>query len=437
MKLLANLDRALASNRGRDLQRAAPDPVEERVELASAIGERYETVNGGLDRISDFLQQLRGLEPVVAEMRGPLMAEYDARRSDYIELMNLRTTHGEVLARGEALSSEVRALDEARAAIEHQLEEVNQQLSDRAGEVQDLQLEVDRLTTAQAQALVQIQTLTEAEHASGQRQRQLEQDLETVTSQLQEADTGRAEAVSGRSLALRDHALASEENGALKKRLDEALAEVSRLARIEATQEGQLTAERARAASDQAEAARATQSLEAQVENGRSEIAALQVRLDTLTARADRLERLNADLTTSLNESQAAAQAAERRASHLQTDLNRTTDRLRDHETQAEEGRQRLAAMDAARLAAVDRAEHLSKSATANERALSRSEARAAKLQTTIDGLKSDADVRRRELNEQLESLRSRLEGAQAESAMTAAALDTARRERSTVAANT
>jgi crescentin len=93
--------------------------------------------------------------------------------------------------------------------------------------------------------------------------------------------------------------------------------------------------------------------------------------------------------------------------------------------------------MDAARLAAVDRADHLSKSANANERALARSEARAGKLQATIDGLKSDAETRRRELNEQLESLRSRLEGAQAESAMTAAALDTARRERSTVAANT
>ncbi|HRH19326.1 MAG TPA: hypothetical protein PLE81_01680 [Brevundimonas sp.] len=436
MKLLANLDRALTSNRSRETQRTTADPVGERADLASAIGERYEVLTGGLDRITDLLQQLRGLEPVVSEMRGPLLAEYDARRSDYIELMNLRTTHGEVLARGEALMGEVRTLDAARSAIEQQLEEATQQLSDRSGEIQDLQLEIDRLTTAQAQAQAQIQTLSEAETISGQRQRQLEQDLETVTSQLQDADTGRAEAVSGRSLALRDHALASEENGALKKRLDEALAEVSRLARMEATQESQLTAERARATSDQVESARAVQNLEAQVENGRSEIAALQVRLDTLTARADRLERLNADLSASLNEAQTSSQAAERRASQLQTDLNRATERLRDHETQVEDGRQRLTAMDAARLAAVDRADHLSKSATANERALARSEARAGKLQATIDGLKADAETRRRELNEQLESLRSRLEGAQAESAMTAAALDTARRERSTVAAN-
>ena len=441
MKLLANIDRALSPNRGRNGQRdrIASEAVEmdAHADLAGVIGERYESLQGGLDRLTSLVEQLRNVEPVLNEMREPLMAEYDARRADYIELVNLRTSHAEAMARIDGLMSDVRSLTEARSQVEQANEDLNQQLADQVALAQDAQLEADQLRTNLAQTEVRVQGLTEIEQDATQRQRQLEQDLETVRTQLKEADDGRAEAASGRTAALREQALAAEENAALKKRVDEAVAEVARLARVEASLDSQLSTERARAANDQAEASRTINALETQSENGRAEAAALQVRLDTLTARADRLERLNADLSTSLNEAQASAQGSERRASQLQTDLNRATERLRDHETQAEEGRQRLTAMDAARLAAVDRADHLSKSANANERALARSEARAGKLQATIDGLKSDAETRRRELNEQLESLRSRLEGAQAESAMTAAALDTARRERSTVAANT
>lgn len=439
MKLLANIDRALSSNRtrgsARDRLPTVGNDTDERTDLAGVIGERYETLQGGLDKLASLVEQLRAVEPVLNDMREPLVAEYDARRADYVELVNLRSSHAEGLARIEALTDEVRSLSELREQADRRHEDLTQQLADQEAVSQDSQLEVDRLRTALAQAEVQIQGLTETENDALQRLRQLEQDLETVRAQLKDADDGRAEATSGRSVAQRELALAQEENAALKKRVDETVAEVARLARIEATLDGQLTTERARAANDQAEASRAISALETQTENGRAEVAALQVRLDTLTARADRLEKLNADLTTALNEAQSAAQGAERRVSHLQLDLNRAVDRLRELQTQGEDGRQRLTAMDAARLAAVDRAEHLSKSASANERALARSEARNAKLQTALDNAKAEAEAKAREAKEQMDALRSRLEGMQTESAMTAAALDMARRERQPIAA--
>lgn len=206
--------------------------------------------------------------------------------------------------------------------------------------------------------------------------------------------------------------------------------EIARLARVEASLESQLTTERARASGEQAEAARAIRVLETQAEAARSEAAALQVRLDTLTARADRLETLNVDLTTALTEAQSAGQGSERKVSHLGVDLNRAMERIRELEAGAEESRQRLVIMESARLAAVDRAEHLAKSASASEKALIRSEERVNKLQAFMTSLKVESDGRVKALTEQIGSMRSNLEGARAESAMTAAALDAARRER-------
>lgn len=434
MKLLANIDRALSPGRGRvnsrDQGGVAGSEFGSRVELAGAIGERYESLQGGLDKLTSLVEQLRTAGPILEEMREPLQAEYDARRADYVELVNLRTTQGEASNRIESLLTELRALTEARSQAEQRQDDLTQQLADQVSAGQEAQLELDQARTALAKAEVQVQGLLDAEQDAAQRLRQLEQDLETVRTQLKEADDGRSEAASGRTTAQRELALVSEENGALKKRVDEALAEVARLARVETSLDSQLSTERTRAANDQAEASRAIHALEGQAEAARTEAAALQVRLDTLTARAERLERLNSDLTTSLNEAQAAAQASERRVSHLQLDLNRAVDRLRELQAQGEDNRQRLSAMDAARLAAVERAEHLSKSSTAQERNLARNEARLAKLQSALDETKTQAEMQDKARQEQLDSLRAQLEGVQTESAMTAAALDLARRDR-------
>ena len=429
MMLLSKLSGGRNGKTTRDTKVSAT-PTPEMVEAAGMIGEHYEAIHGGLDKLSGLAEQLRTLEPLLAEMRAPLTAEFDARRDDYLELIHLRTVSAEAEARIEALTRESSDLGIALRNAESRQEELTAQLGEKSAAAQDAQLEVDRLRTAISQAEAQVQTLTASEKDSVQRIRQQDEDLNSLRARLQEADTARTEALTGKTRAERDHALLTDENAALKKRSEEVVLEISRLARVEASLESQLTTERARASGEQAEAARAIRVLETQAEAARSEAAALQVRLDTLTARADRLETLNVDMTTALSEAQSGGQGAERRVSHLQVDLNRAMERIRELEAGSEETRQRLVAMDAARLAAVDRAEHLAKSASASEKALIRSEERVNKLQAFMTALKVESDGRVKALTEQVGSMRSNLEGARAETAMSAAALDAARRER-------
>ena len=131
-----------------------------------------------------------------------------------------------------------------------------------------------------------------------------------------------------------------------------------------------------------------------------------------------------------LAEVQAAATTAERRADTLQTQLDRALERVASLEATSEDGRQRLAAMDVARLAAVDRAEALAKSALTHDKAIARAEDRMLRLQAKLASTEAEYQGRVKALSEQITGLRGELEGARAEAAMNAAALDAARRER-------
>jgi crescentin len=428
MMLLSKLERARAG--GRRNEEASPIATPEMEQAASVIGERYEVLHGGLDKLTVLAEQLRTLEPLLSDMRKPLAAEFEARRDDYIELIGLRAAATETAGRIEALGDEARELRTALEAAEARKEELAVRLAEATSHAQDGRIEIDRLRTALSQAEAQVQSLAATERDNAQRILQQEEDLQSLRQRLDEADAGRAEAVTARARAERDQALLADENEALKKRSEEVVVEIARLARVEASLDSQLAAERARASGEQVEAARTIRSLETQAEAVRTEAAGLQVRLDTLTARAERLETLNADLGHALTDAQSAGQSAERAVSHLQVDLKRARDRIRELEAGAEDSRQRTQATESARLAAVDRAEHLAKAAAANEKALSRSEERTAKLQLILAALKVESDERVKALTDHNVSMRSSLEGVRAESAITAAALDAARRER-------
>ena len=430
MMLLSKIDRALSGGAKVKSVSLKEAPTPEMVEAAGAIGQRYEAIHGGLDKLAGLAEQLRNLEPLLNEVREPLASEFQARREDYVELIGLRSASAEAHERAETLDQERARLTEALDAAEARHEELEANLEEKVSLGQDRQLEIDRLRTALSQAEAQVQTLAASEKDSVQRIRQQDEDLVSLRTRLSEADAARTEALTGKTRALRDQAIAADENAAMRKRSEEVSIEIARLGRVEASLESQLSSERARAGSEQAESARAIRVLETQVEAARAEAATVQVRLDTLTARADRLETLNQDLTTALTEAQAASQGGERKISHLEVDLNRAQDRIRELEAASEDWRQRLSAMEGARLAAVDRADHLAKSASATEKALIRSEERVSKLQSFMNALKAESDDRVKALNEQIGSMRSNLDGARAESAMNSAALDAVRRDR-------
>lgn len=430
--LLSRIDRALGAASGR-AERPRHDRQKPGSEVGpGAIGERYEAVQEGLEQLNRLAQQLRGLEPLLGEIRTPLEAEYEIRRSEYVELVQLRAAQEQAGGRIESLTVEARRLGQALSAAERRLEEAEARQEEQALLAQEARLEADRLGAALAQASGQAEAFKASDRDSVQRARQLEQDLTALRTERDAVETRQAEAEAGRARAARDLVLVQDENAALKRRLEEAAAEVARLSRIEASLESQLTTERARAAGEQAEAARAMRALEAHGETARQEAASLQARLDALTARGDRLETLNADLTNELGDLRGGGQASERRALELRTRLDRALERIQDLEAGAEDTRQAQAAMEAARLAAVDRAEGLARTAAAHEKALARSETRAQRLEGQMRKLEADRDAQAAALTEQIDGLKSELDAARAQAAITAAALDVARRDRAT-----
>lgn len=428
---LTRIDRVLSRGKTDASNEAAAtmDRASEQ-DVAGLIGERFETIQGSLDQLSEMAERFGTFESLLGQLRDPLEAEFRSRRDSHVELVNLRSANAESAKQLSLLNAEARRLSDALADAEARADDQAARGGEHSVNLQEARVEIGRLRAEAAQSATRIEGLETVDRASTQRIRELEQDHEALRNQMRQAEATRAESEAARSQIQRDHALVSEENTVLRRRVDEVGIEVAGLARATAAGEGLLSNERARAASEQAEAARAIRSLESQVESTRAEIAAVTARLDTATARANGLELLNGEQAVRLNDLQSGGHLVERRADTLQIGLDRALERARILEGEAEETRQRQTSMEAARAAAVDRAEALTKAAMAHDKAIVRAEERMIKIQAKLTAAQDEHDARVQAMGKQLTALRDDLETARAEGAMSAAALDAARRGR-------
>lgn len=427
---LTRIDRVLSRGKPEQAKDEAAALGRSEQDVAGLIGERFETIQDSLDQLSEMAQRFGTFETLLGQLRDPLEAEFRSRRDNHVELVNLRNANSAATKQVGLLTAEVRKLSDALAESEAKADDLAARGGETTVNLQEARVELGRLRNELAQAATRLEGLETVERASAQRIRELEQDQESLRNQLKQAEVARSESDTTRGQVQRDLALVLEENTALRRRVDEVGTEVAGLARAAAAGEGQLATERARAASEQAEAARSIRSLESQVESARAEIAALTARLDTATARANGLEVLNSEQASRLNELQTGGHAVERRADTLQVALDRAVERVRALETETEDARQRQAAMEVARVAAVDRAEALTKAAMAHDKAIARAEERMVKLQTKLAAAQDEHEARVQTLSQQISALREDLESARAEGAMSAAALDAARRGR-------
>lgn len=429
MTVLSRIDRVLSRNGKAQGVMSVPEQ-RENGDAAGIIGERFETIQDNLDQLSEMARRFGTFESLLGQLREPLEAEFRSRRDSHVELVNLRAANIDSVGRLEALNGEARRLADALAESEARADELSARLGEQTATSQEARVETDRLRSELSAATAKIEALEIADRASSQRIKELEQDQDALRTQLKQAETLRTESESGRAQIQRDHALASEENTVLRRRVDEVSAEIAALARVSAASEGQLATERARAASEQSEAARSLRALENQTETARAEIASLSSRLDTATARANGLEVLNTEQASRLSELQAGSHAAERKAEQLQISLDRAMERIRGLEAETEDTRQRLAGMEVARLAAVDRAETLAKAASTHEKAIARAEDRMLKIQAKLTAVQDEHQAKAQVMSQQTAALRAELEGVRAEAAMSAAALEAARRDR-------
>jgi crescentin len=418
--------------------RPASEGVDRLVEATQAIGVRYETIHGGLDSISRVVEHLRAIEPLLAEIRAPVAEEFEARRVEHAELISLRAAHDQAARLLAAAQAEERELSAKLAAADAALVESDARRQALDVALEDGALEIDRLRNGLQQSDLKVGGLEASLRDATGRADHLSQDVETLRAQTQDIDARRGESEAALAAAKQQSALQVEEISTLKKRLDQAVSDVARLSRIETELEAQIAGDRARLlaadnalATFQADSARTIRGLEAQVEASRTEVSALQTRLETATGRADKLEEMNGQISARLNDSSAQQQAVERRAGDLNVALERALERVRNLEDEVEDLRGRHAGVDTARAAAIERADQLAKTVGAHEKALKRAEERAAQLRTRFEALQASEDETRRAHDEKVAEMAAEIERIRSEAALAEGALESARRDRS------
>ncbi|AQR61022.1 hypothetical protein BZG35_04605 [Brevundimonas sp. LM2] len=433
--MLSRIDRVLSRNGKGDraptpTSALAPARAAHPGDAAGVIGERFETIQDSLDQMAEMARRFGTFETLLGQLRDPLEAEFQSRRDNHVELINLRAATVEISGRLESTDAEARRLADALAEAEGRADELAARNGEQTTALQEARIETDRLRSELSQVTARAQALENTQRANDQRIKELEQDQDALRNQLKQAESLRTESETARAQIQRDHALILEENTILRRRMDELGSEIAALARSSAANEGLLATERARATSEQSETARAMRALENQVETARAEIGSLSARLDTATARANGLEVLNTEQASRLSDLQSGQHDAERKAEGLQIALDRAVERVRSLEGEVEDSRQRLAGMEIARLAAVDRAETLTKAAATHDKAIARAEDRMLKLQAKLAAAQDDHHAKTQAMIQQATALRAELEASRAEAAMTGAALEAARRDR-------
>jgi len=417
---------------------ARVEAVQHQIESTQAIGQRYETIHGGLDSIGRVMEHLKAIEPLIAEIRGPVAQEFEARRAEHAELIALRANYEQAHRQIAQIQAEERDVSARLAAAETALGESEARRQTQDAALEDNTLEIDRLRNALLQSDLKVSSLDASLRDSTARIEHLVQDVEGLRLQAQEIDARRGDAEAALARANQDNALLGEEVATLKKRVDQAGLDVARLSRIETDLEAQLAAERARAqaienalSAHQTDSGRTIRGLESQIEAARAEISALQTRLETATGRADKLEEMNGQISARLAESSAHQKAVERRAGDLNVALERALERIRTLEEDSEGLRQRHAGVDTARATAIERADQMAKSAAAQEKAMKRAEERVQQLRTRLDGMQEAQDQLRREHEEKVAELQATIERLTSENALAEGALEAARRDRS------
>jgi crescentin len=421
---------------GEDVART--ETVQHQIESTQAIGQRYETIHGGLDSIGRVMEHLKAIEPLIAEIRGPVAQEFDARRAEHAELIALRANFDTAQRQIAQIQADEREVSARLAAAETALGESDARRQTQDAALEDNALEIDRLRNALLQSDLKVSSLDASLRDANARIEHLVQDVEGLRAQAQDIDARRGDAEAALARANQDNALLGEEAATLKKRVDQAGVDLARLARIETDLEAQIAAERARVqalenalSAHQVDSGRNIRGLEGQVEASRAEISALQTRLETSTGRADKLEEMNTQISARLAESSAHQKAVERRAGDLNVALERALERIRALEEESDGLRQRHAGVDTARATAIERADQMAKSATAQEKAMKRAEERAQQLRARLDAMQEAQDQIRREHEEKIADLQATIERLTSEAALAEGALEAARRDRS------
>jgi crescentin len=363
------------------LARPATGPKDIVIPTPREDGERLQRIAVVVESVAGELARLEQLRLQLQALRAPMSAEFDAQMKAIAQTAELGHRLSSTSARlGEhetglaaareqlrerqakleqttaaleaqtsarhAVETEVAELRPALAQVNLQVEALRRRLGERDAECSDLQIEKKSLAG-------QIETLTGVNKELSSRAEQLQHDFAATNDQLADVRK-RGEAVQVR--ALRAERLVDDLNATLSVERD-------RIAELES---------RAQAAQELAN--RTIAAMQAKDDERLVEIAALRNKLGDVQTRCASLEEAREKSVAELQGLNAQRGGLVRDLAARDVELLQLKNRLQSLEANLEESRRRIADVDAARVAAVQRSDGLAKQLTALEGRSARSD---------------------------------------------------------------
>ncbi len=401
------------------------------------IGSRYELISEKLDRAQHLLDHLSSLSELVTQVRAPITADFNERCAEHAELQTTRHTLAGAEARLSALETERQAFAARADASDRALADAAQRAEAQETAIAAKDREIEQLKLDRAQARTQAGELAEGLKTSLARAAKLEEDAGALRTHADAVEAKRRDTETLAQRLQQELDLAREEIAVLKRHRDGSGAEAAKLARTVSELEERLKTEQTRgealvidARAAETAVAAAQRVAEGAAERARVDLAELSARAETALARASKLDELNAELSRSLADVSAAQRGADLEIAEMKVTARRLGDTARNAEDASATLKRDFAASDAARLAAVERAEELAKALKKRDAALKKAEDKAAAAAARLDAEQLDHARRRADLEERIAALEAQAERERAERTITEGALNSARKER-------
>ena len=319
------------------------------------------------------------------------------------------------------------------------------------GELASIQAELERQSAMASDlettiALLQ-QSLLDKSKEAAEHARRAETELQTQSDLRAELHSGKAELGSAEEHLIQfetDLALAREATAAARgetRKRDEDIADLrarqDRISRLQDETRAELEASRKQTESAESataqvreELARQRSALKSEIDGRRGDLAAGQIKMDSVLARAETLERGNADLLAELGGRTEEVRLLETFLREQQASASQAHEALDLAEQEAVELRGRNRELEAANSALAEHAEGLAKSLRAREKEGGnwKQKVDGANERLRIEAQRFEAD--RESMGQTIARLTARLEEEKTARAVNEAALDAARRER-------
>jgi crescentin len=415
-------------------QQSAPA---EPLQVAHEIGARFELVNEKLENAQQVAEQIRGLITLIGDLRGPIFEEFRERRIEHAELQALLSTAEAMRTRVEELERDNVELTARSAGAEAALADVESRFNASETALRSRDVEIEQLKVERAERRAQLTELEEAHAAAASRVADLEEETTSLRARAEQSERRyrESEAVAGK--LQQDRVLAEQEHAVLQKRLEQSNSENVALSGRVTYLEEQLASERKRTLdlegarlAAEAEVTKVSRMFEGKIDAQRGDISQLEARLEAATARITKFDELNTSLTQRLADASLRQKVLEDEKLVLVLSQERAVATANAREQEADTLRRDFLSLEAARAAAVERADELARLASSRETAAKRAERQIVLLKEKLETTQADFARKRAVMDERLSKMQTQYERERAERAIVEGALETARRER-------